>query len=276
MMSSLVIVFRETLEMALVIGVLMAATRALPGSRRWIFGGVLAGAVGAFLFALFMEEIESSFAGDGEFLFNAVILMLASLLIAWTVLWMSRHARELTQRMQQLGVSVSARELPLYSLGIVSAAAVMREGGEAVFFLFGAAQSMAEDGRAMLAGGIIGGLAAWLLGIGLYLGLVRIPLQRLFSVVGWLLMLLAAGMASQAAWNLVAIDWLPPLIDPLWDTSRWLSVDSLIGELLHVLIGYDDAPSAMQMLVFIASLATMAALYLAAASRPGQESAASR
>jgi len=259
MMSALVIVFREVLEMALVIGVLLAATRALPESRRWIAAGAGAGLIGAVLFAVFMEEVESSFEGNGEFLFNAALLLLASLLLSWTVIWMSRHGRELSARMRRLGDDVVRGDLPLPSLALVSAAAVMREGGEAVFFLLGASQS--ADAGSMLAGGILGALLAWGIGVALYLGLVRIPLNRLFTVVGWLLMLLAAGMASQAAWNLVAVGWLPALIDPLWDTSRWLSSESIPGELLHVLVGYDDAPTAMQMLVFALALAGMAAVH---------------
>jgi len=261
MISSLVIVFREMLEMTLIVGVLLAATRGISGSRQWIGIGVFAGIIGAGLFALFMEQIESSFAGDGEFLFNAVILILASLLIAWTVFWMSSHARQMSSHMKKVGASVKDGELPFTALAVVSFAAVMREGGEAVFFLFGAAQSVTEGSWAMLSGGLLGAVVALGMGVMLYLGLARIPLKHLFSVAGWLLMLLAAGMASQAAWNLVVIDWLPPLIDPLWNTSAWLSQGSAVGEFLHVLVGYDEAPSAIQMLVFSVSLAVMVTLY---------------
>jgi len=226
MISSLVIVFREMLEMALVVGVLMAATRGMTGSRHWIGLGVLGGLVGAGLFALFMEQVESSFSGDGEFLFNAAILLIASVLIAWTVFWMSRHGREMSHRMNRVGVAVKDGDSPFTALAIVSFAAVMREGGEAVFFLFGAAQSIGEEGWALLSGGLLGAVIALTVGVVIYLGLVRIPVNKLFSVAGWLLMLLAAGMASQAAANLVLIDWLPPLIDPLWNTSAFLSQES--------------------------------------------------
>jgi len=260
MISSLVIVFREMLEMTLIVGVLLAATRGIAVSRRWIGLGICAGLIGAGLFALFMEQVESSFNGDGEFLFNAVILVLASLLIAWTVFWMSGHARQMTKHMKEIGTSVKDGELPFTALAIVSFAAVMREGGEAVFFLFGAAQSVSESGWAMLSGGILGAVVALSVGVLLYLGLVRIPVKHLFSVAGWILMLVAAGMLSQAAWNLVAIDWLPPLIDHLWNTSAWLSQESVAGEFLHVLIGYDEAPSAIQMLVFSLALAVMVIL----------------
>jgi len=139
--------------------------------------------------------------------------------------------------------------------------AVMREGSEAAFFLFGAAQGISEDGWSMFMGGMMGAGVALLVGSLLYLGLVRIPLKQLFSVIGWLLMLLAAGMASQAASNLVMIEWLPPLIDPLWNSSALLSTDSMFGELLHVLVGYDDQPSGLQVIVFAVSLAVMATFY---------------
>jgi high-affinity iron transporter len=82
----------------------------------------------------------------------------------------------------------------------------------------------------------------------------------MFSVVGWLLMLLAAGMASQAAANLVIVDMLPSLVDTLWDSSKLLSMESMFGELLHVLVGYDDRPSGVQALVFLVFLSLVLAV----------------
>lgn len=261
MISSLVIVFREMLEMTLVIGILMAATRGLMTSRMWIGIGTGLGLLGALFFGLFMEQLENSFAGDGEYIFNALVLYTAAALIAWTVLWMSKHGREISQRMKQVGASVSQGELPKTALLIVAFSAVMREGAEAAFFLLGAAQSASEDGWNMLIGGGLGAVTALAIGAVIYLGLVRIPVQRLFSVAGWLLMLLAASMASQATWNLVVIGWLPPLVDPLWNTSAVLAQESLLGEFLHILIGYDEQPSALQVIVFAVSLTTMALVY---------------
>jgi len=257
MISSIVIVFREVLEMALVLGVLLAATQGAGHSRRWISAGVGAGLFGAFVVAIFMEEMEASVSGEGEFIFNAVVLTLASLLIAWTVLWMSQHGKEMMQRMKAVGSSVATGELPSTALFFVTLSAVMREGSEAVFFLFGAAQSGAQSGMTMLLGGLCGILAGVGVGFVLYRGLLRIPVKQLFLVVGWLLMLLAAGMASQAAVNLTTIDVLPVLVNTLWDTSAWLSMESIFGELLHVLIGYDDRPNAMQVLVFVVFLSVM-------------------
>ncbi|MDX8395886.1 MAG: FTR1 family protein [Mariprofundaceae bacterium] len=250
MISSMVIVFREMLEMALVIGVLLVATRGMPGSRRWIGAGMAIGASVAIALGLFMEELENSFDGDGEFLFNAIVLSIASVLIAWTVIWMSQHGREMTARMKHVGKSVAEGDMPYRALAVVSMAVVMREGAEAVFFLFGAA-SAGVEAASMLTGSIMGVLLGLILGVIVYRGLLRIPLDYVFSVVGWVLIFLAAGMASQAAFNLVLIDMLPELIESVWNTSSLLSQESAVGELLHVLVGYDENPSGMQLLVFV-------------------------
>ncbi len=260
MISALIIVFREVLEAALVIGVLLAATRDVTGSRRWVVLGSLAGAVGALLVAIFMSELENSISGNGEFLYNAVLLAVASILIAWTVVWMSQHGREMAARMRNVGQSVSAGELPKTALAIVSMAAVMREGGEAVFFLFGAAQAAHEGGYSVLAGSMLGMTLGATTGYAIYRGLVRIPMKYLFGVIGWLLILLAAGMASQAVEYLVIIDVLPALADPIWDSSAWLPQSSLVGGILHVMAGYNDQPSGMQILAFVVALTVIAAL----------------
>lgn len=254
MMSAVIIVFREVLEMSIVLGVLLAATTGSLQSRRWIGLGTLLGLLGAIIVALFMEEMESSMSGDGEFVFNAVVLGLASILIAWTVIWMAKHGREMSLHMQQVGQSVAGGDLPGTALLFVTLAAVMREGSEAVFFLFGAAQSAQQDGWDIVWGGAVGLVLGAIVGFILYRGLVRIPVKHMFLVVGWLLMLLAAGMASQAAYNLVLVEMLPPLIDTVWDSSALLSMESVFGELLHVLMGYDDRPNGMQILVFIVFL----------------------
>ncbi len=256
MISSFIIVFREMLEMALVLGVLLAATKGAASARHWIAAGAGIGVMGAVIVALLMEELENAMQGDGEFLFNAVVLALASVMIGWTVIWMRQHGREMAERMKSVGRSVTEGSLPHTALLFVALAAVLREGSEAVFFLFGFAQSGA-DTASLFSGGLAGMVTGVLIGYVVYQGLIHIPLKNLFQVTGWLLMLLAAGMASQAAWNLIVIDMLPPIIESMWNSSAWLSQESMVGELLHVLIGYDDNPSGMQLLVFVIALSFM-------------------
>ena len=260
MLSALIIVFREVLEMSMVLGMLLAATKDVAGCKKWIGIGAAVGLTGALIVAFFMEMLESSMEGAGEFVFNAIVLAIASLLLAWTVIWMSKHGREMSLKVKQVGASVVEGSTPMLSLMVVAFAAVMREGSEAVFFLFGAMQS-GEDSVSMFTGGLLGLVAGITLGFLLYQGLVRIPMKYVFQVMGVLLMLLAAGMASQAAMNLVLVDMLPPIIDTLWDSSAILSEDSFMGSLLHVMVGYDEQPSGMQIIVFASTLGLIAWLY---------------
>lgn len=260
MLSALVIVFREVLEMSLVIGMLLAATEGLAGARVRIAVGAVAGLLGSMLVAWLMGELESSVNGNGEYIYNAILLGLASMMITWTVIWMTRHGREVAARMLHVGQSVVDGTLPGMALTVIAFATVIREGGEAVFFLAGAAQENDSSAYAMLVGGSMGLALGAVLGFAIYRGMLRIPARYILRVTGWLLIFVAAGMASQAAWNLVEIDAIPSLVDTLWNTSSWLPESGVFGTLLHVMMGYDDRPSGMQVLVFIAALLSMTGL----------------
>jgi high-affinity iron transporter len=276
MISALIIVFREMLEMALVLGVLLAATQTMPGTRRWISAGVLAGLAGAVVVALLADIIEHASAGIGERIFNAAVLFTAAVLIAWTVVWMRQHGREMAARMRHVSRSVSEGELPHAALAVVAFAAVMREGSEAVLFLFGAAKAGHGDAASLLSGGLLGVVLGAVTGLAIYRGMLRIPTKQLFSVIGWILILLAAGMASQAAGHLVKADVLPALVQPLWDSSAWLPRSGLLGQFFHVLAGYDDRPSGMQFLVFVAAFAAVVIWQkYAAATKPRSDMSAS-
>ena len=109
----------------------------------------------------------------------------------------------------------------------------------------------------MLFGGLLGMLAGIAVGYTLYLGLLRIPMRWFFAATGVLVMLLAAAMASSAAHFLIQADLLPSLASPLWDTSAQLSEQSVLGILLHSLIGYDARPEGMQVVFYIAALASI-------------------
>ena len=69
-----------------------------------------------------------------------------------------------------------------------------------------------------------------------------------------MVLLLAAGMAAQAAGYLVQADLLPPLGDAVWDTSAVLTEDSVLGKALHTLIGYVSRPDGIQILFYLATL----------------------
>jgi len=256
MLSSALIVFREVLEAALVIGIACAATRGVPTRNRWVAGGIAAGLAGACLVAAFAEAIAGWAEGMGQEIFNASVLLAAVGMLGWHNVWMARHGREMAQQMSVLGASVQSGARPLYALGAVVALAVLREGSEVVLFLYGIAAG-GSSGFAMLAGSGVGVAGGTVLGVLLYLGLLRVPTRHFFTVTSWMILLLAAGMASQAAGFLIQADYLPSLGDMLWDSSAIVSHDSLTGEILRTLVGYDAQPAGMQLLFYLTTLLTI-------------------
>jgi high-affinity iron transporter len=250
------LVFREVLEAALIVTIVAAATRGV-GHRGWFIGGGIGlGVLGAIVVAMFAGAMAQAVSGIGQELFNAAVLMSAVVMIGWHVVWMSSHGREMAQHMKAVGGAVQAGASSLTVLLAVVALAVLREGSEIVLFLYGMLAGGADGLVPGLAMGIAGGTAV---GFALYFGLLRIPLRYFFTATNWMLVLLAAGLASTAARYLVQANLLPEWGNRIWDSSWLLSNGSLPGKILHILVGYDAQPSGIQ-LVFYASVVILLVL----------------
>lgn len=259
MLSALIIVLREVLEAALIIGIVMAASRGVTNRGLWVLAGVGAGIAGSLLVAGFAEAIAMAVSGMGQELFNAGVLLLAAGMLGWHNVWMKSHGRELAQQMQSVGAAVTSGVRPLSLLLVVVGLAVLREGSEVVLFLYGIAAG-GTDSLSMWIGSLSGLALGAALGALMYFGLLRIPSRHLFTVTGWMLLVLAAGMAAQSAGFLVQAGVLPGIIEPLWDSSALLPEHSVVGQVLGTLAGYDDQPSAMQLLFFVVTFVVIATL----------------
>jgi len=259
MFGAAIIVFRETLEAALIIGIIAAATHQVPGRNRWLAAGLLAGLAGAGLVAATTSTIADMASGIGQELFNAAILGIAVMMLAWHNIWMSAHGKELASHARNTGRDINEGHRECSVLFVIIALAVLREGSETALFLYGIAASDGQGGANTLTGGLLGLGMGMLVGWGLYAGLLRIPLRWFFSATSVLVLLLAAGMASQAARFLVQADVLPSLAAPLWDSSELLPPDSAIGILLHGLAGYDARPSGMQFIFYMLAIIVITA-----------------
>ena len=253
MIAALIIVFREVFEAGLIIGIVLAVTRAVAHRNRWIFGGVLAGVLAACVVAAFAGALSNLFAGMGQELFNAAILGVAVVMLTWHNVWMARHGKELAGEMAAAGKAVVDGSKSLLALAVVVGVAVLREGSEVVLFLYGVIAG-GDTGWSVALGGFLGLALGSVVGVLTYLGLVRIPPRTLFATTTVLIALLAAGMAAQAAAFLEKANWLTAMDNVVWDSGWLLSDASLPGKALHTLIGYTDQPTAMQLTVYLAVL----------------------
>ncbi len=260
MLATAIIVFREVLEAALIVGIVLAASRGVSRRGVWVGGGIVAGVLGASLVAGGADAIADAINGIGQELFNAAILFTAVAMLGWHNIWMNRHGRELAATAAGLGKAVVGGSRPLYALGLVVGIAVLREGSEIVLFLYGIAVASGVGALSMLMGGVLGLIGGVAVGALIYFGLLAIPLKRLFTVTSWLILLLAAGMASQGALFLMQANLLPAFGNNLWDTSSILGERSMLGTLLHVLIGYSAQPAGIQVVFYLATLVIIGGL----------------
>lgn len=254
MLAVAVIVFREVLEAALIIGIVLAAAVGVRRRGAYVAAGIAGGLLGAALVAGFAAAIADAFAGAGQELLTSAVLLLAVGMLGWHNIWMARHGREMARAARELGQAVVTGSRPLAALSVVTGAAVLREGSETVLFVYGIAASGHVGVGAMLGGAALGLAAGAVAGAVLYRGLLRIPLKHLFAVTSWLVLLLAAGLAAQAAGLLVQADLIPSFGDQIWNTSFLLSEDSIPGRVLHTLVGYVARPAGVQLLAYAATL----------------------
>ena len=271
MLGALIIVFREVIEAGLIIGIVLAVTRGIDGRGVWVAAGVLVGTLGAGLIALFAQTIAEAFAGSGQELFNASVLGIAVAMLMWHNFWMASHGQEMAASMAAVGKEVTAGRRPMAALAMVVGLASLREGSEVVLFLYGIVAS-GVSAWSLLLGGVLGLAAGAAFTALTYYGLLAIPARHIFAVTTVLITLLAAGMAAQAAQFLDAAGVISVLGQRLWDSSGWLSQDSIVGRLMHTLIGYTDRPSELQLVAYVATLAIMTLLTWMSGSR-GQRTA---
>ena len=268
MIPSFIILFREILEISIILSIICAATRGVVGRGKFIMFGVGGGLLGAGLIAIFARQISDAVDGMGQEVFNGSVLLLAAAMIAWTTIWMQTHGRELAQKIKQVSNSVREGELPLYSVSAVVALSMWREGAEIVLFMTGILSTSTDGVLAIAGGALAGALLAATIGGLIYFGLITLSSRHLFRVTGWMLIFLSAGMASAGAGYLAAADVLPTLIPQLWDSGAWLAEDSLVGKVLHAMLGYSERPSGIQLAFYVATLSGILLALRAQKPRP--------
>jgi len=255
MFAVALIVFRESLEAALFIGIVAAATRHLTGRARWLSAGVGLGVLGAIALALMAQHISAWFDGVGQDVVNIAILSIALAMLLWHCIWVTTHTREMVRDARQLGASVQQGDRRPWALLVAVALSVLREGAETVLFVSGALTGSAAHSPAAVLGSCAVGLSAGALsGVLIYAGLSRIPTRHLFSATNVLIALLAGSIASQLARSLTQAGFIDVWTGTLWDSSEALADDLALGTTLHALVGYDAQPSGAQLAFYLTVL----------------------
>lgn len=248
------IVWRESIEALLIIGILFAWLQQNPtfaAGRKYLWlgvaGGVLAAsALGAILlwFAQWLDEGREDY-------FQIVMMLIACTLITQMVFWMRKQGRTL-KRDLETSLSASAQNSRWWAMALLVVIAIAREGSETVVFLYGMGLGQSGVQRLGFAGAAALGFT---LALGMFwllqLGGRYITWQRFFRITEVMLLLLACAMLVNSVERMIGLGYLPSLIEPVWDSSAWLDDSSAIGSLVASFTGYRAQP-ALSLLLIVA------------------------
>jgi high-affinity iron transporter len=244
------IVFRESLEAALFVGIVAAATRGVMNRTRWLSFGVAAGVFGSVLMASVMGQISSWANGIGQDIVTAFTLSIALCMLAWHCIWVSPNSNQMVKDAKKIGASTSQGNHTLWALAIAVALSVLREGAETVLFVAGLLKGSPESQGALISsittGLAVGAFAGWLI----YAGLGRVKPHHLFAVTNMFILMLAGSLASQLAKTANQADWISAFSERAWDASALLPNDSAIGMVLHGVLGFDASPTQLQVFFY--------------------------
>ena len=249
MLNALIVVWRESLEAMLVIGVLLTWIARQPDPlrlRRSVWLGAAAGVVLAIAVGFATFLVQSQFAGQSLDIFQLGMLLFAAALIFQMVLWMHRHGRHMKRQLEARAEQSNG----VLGVGAITALAVAREGAETVVFVYGL--GIQAGGTQLLglltaagAGMTLAAATAWVVARGArYLNY-----RTLFRVSEILLLLIAGALLANGVDRMIALDWLPLILDPVWDTSGIVDDSHGVGRLLASFLGYRAKPSGILLLV---------------------------
>lgn len=256
-LSSFFIMLREGLEMALVVGIVLAYL-AQTGQGRFtalVWAAVAAAAAVAIGVLFFLQAIGQTFTGATEQIFEGTTMLLAAGFLTWMIFWMLRQARYLSAELRR-GVREALAQGAGWALFALVFFAVLREGVESALLL--QAAIFAAPGEGGRVGTLIGLAAACGIGVLIYAFGRRIDLPTFFRVTGALLILFAAGLVAHAAHEFAEAGVLSAIEGPkLWSTKAVLPDNDGLGAILRAVFGYQDQPTVLELAAYVAYFAVV-------------------
>jgi high-affinity iron transporter len=267
MLQSFIILFRETLEAALVIGIVLGYLVRSGQSeyRKSVYLGLAAGVAASVLGALGFQLLAGGFSGRAEEIFEGITMLAGAILLTTLIVWMIRKSAKSAELERKVANRIDGtRRAGLFLLVFF---AVLREGIEAVIFLSAARFASGENN---LVGAGLGLAVAVVLGLLLFRGALRVNLRSFFTATNILLILFAAGLMAGGVHELQEAGLIPIVLEQVWDINPSLVGDGypvlhengLLGSLAKGLFGYNGNPSLIEVLVYVIYLIAVLSIWL--------------
>ena len=251
MLASALITFREGLEAALIIGIVLGYLKKTGqmGQQRSVWWGVIGAVAVSLAAALGLQAVGARLEGQGEELFEGVTMLLAAGMLTWMIFWMQAQGRRIQGQLEadvQRAVAGGAG-WGLFGLAFL---AVVREGIETVLFL--SAAVFASSPEQTLVGGVLGLTVAVAVGWLIFAASLRLNVSGFFRVTGLLLLFVSAGLVAHGVHELQEAGVMPIIIEHVWDINPILDEKSTLGSILMSLLGYNGNPSLLEVASYAA------------------------
>ncbi|AME22454.1 FTR1 family iron permease [Burkholderia sp. PAMC 26561] len=273
----LFIVWRESVEALLVVGILYAwlkngdadARRGIP----YLWAGVVVGLLAAVALGAALVGFTEVLSGDAQDYFQTGMVLVACVLIVQMVLWMKHHGRSMKRDMEA-SLQKSKQDANWWGVTLLVALAIAREGSETVIFLYGLGfgQSGHVDSMQYLAV-VIGLGLAFLTFYLLQLGGKIFSWRLFFRVTEIMLLFLAAGLFETGVDKLIDKEILPVVVNQVWNSSWLLDDSSTFGSLVATLTGYRAHPAGMNLIAYAVYWAVIFLLLRRSKNRMAQKPA---
>jgi high-affinity iron transporter len=271
---NLLIGLREGLEASLVVSVLVAYL--VKSGRRnqlplvWL--GTGAAAVISLGFGAALTFGPSGLTFEVQEAIGGALSIMAVGLVTWMIFWMAKASRSLASHLRSQVDSTDAKP---WSLVLIAALAVGREGLETALFLWAATRSAVQEGSSTtepLVGALTGLLIAVALGYAIYAGAIRINLTKFFTITGGALIAIAAGVLAYGVHDLQEADILPGEHMLAYDVSATIPPSSLVGTLFKGILNISPSATVLEVVVWVAYVLVVGLLFARAVQRGSRAS----
>jgi high-affinity iron transporter len=258
MITGFIITFRESLEAALIIGI-MAAVLTKMGRKsalRYLYSGILFAIAASLILGAIVFRISGTLRGTSEQIFEGVAAFTASIVLTYMIFWMSRNARNISSELQRK-VELSLSRGDMVGIAGISFFSVFREGAETVLFL---SAIFSQDRAGTIIGATAGMASVLALSLLMFKGVSKMNTRKFFSITGFMLILFSAGLVALGTHEFIEAGLLPAGIEDVWDINPPLNPDGtypllhekgILGSLLASLFGYNGNPDLTEVLAYV-------------------------
>jgi len=269
MIASFLITFRETLEAALIIGIILSFLAKTKQTKynKVVYAGITVGLIASLIGALLFINLAGGFTGSAEQIFGGITIFIGAILLTTMIFWMMKQ-RHLSSELESK-IAKKVLEVHKFGLFFLVFISILKEGIETVIFL-GAASFVSQDNN--LLGAMIGIIGAIFLGYLIFVSAIKINLKKFFTITSIILILFAAGLFVNGVHEFEEAKIIPSLVEHVWNINPdapqsaegiypLLHEDGHIGSIFKGLFGYTGSPSLIEVLVYVLYLAFVFVLW---------------